>query len=86
MQADKEFRKALSAILNQLQKEGKALTRTQKNMTNTLRKSTKNVRTMVTPFKTKKKVSPKKKTSKKYIRVDNKCVVKQLVQKFQNLS
>ena len=52
MQADKEFRKALSAILNQLQKEGKALTRTQKNMTNTLRKSTKNVRTMVTPFKT----------------------------------
>tara|TARA_B100000497_G_scaffold25237_1_gene29728 strand:+ start:651 stop:851 length:201 start_codon:yes stop_codon:yes gene_type:complete len=66
MQADKEFRKALSAILNQLQKEGKALTRTQKNMTNTLRKSTKNVRTMVvTPFKTKKKVSPKKKTSKK---------------------
>ena len=30
MQADKEFRKALSAILNQLQKEGKALTRIQK--------------------------------------------------------
>jgi uncharacterized protein YicC (UPF0701 family) len=69
MQADKEFRKALSAILNQLQKEGKALTRTQKNMANTLRKSTKNVRTMVTPFKTKNKtkhkVSPKKKPSKK---------------------
>ena len=65
MQADKEFRKALSAILDQLQKEGKALTRTQKNMANTLRKSTKNVKTMVTPFKTKKKVSPKKKTSKK---------------------
>jgi uncharacterized protein YicC (UPF0701 family) len=59
MQADKEFRKALSAILNQLRKEGKALTRTQKNMTNTLRKSTKNVKTMVTPFKTKKK-TPKK--------------------------
>tara|TARA_B100001559_G_scaffold291001_1_gene270431 strand:+ start:3068 stop:3265 length:198 start_codon:yes stop_codon:yes gene_type:complete len=65
MQADKEFRKALSAILNQLQKEGKALTRTQKNMANTLRKSTKNVKTMVTPFKTKKNVSPKKKPSKK---------------------
>tara|TARA_B000000557_G_scaffold195868_1_gene161203 strand:- start:31 stop:219 length:189 start_codon:yes stop_codon:yes gene_type:complete len=62
MQADKEFRKALSAILNQLRKEGKALTRTQKNMANTLRKSTKNVKTMVTPSK---KKSPKKKTSKK---------------------
>jgi len=62
MQADKEFKKALSAILNQLQKEGKALTRTQKNMANTLRKSTKNVKTMVTPSK---KKSPKKKTSKK---------------------
>ena len=62
MQADKEFRKALSAILNQLQKEGKALSRTQKNMANTLRKSTKNVKTMVTPSK---KKSPKKKTSKK---------------------
>ena len=57
MQADKEFRKALSAILNQLQKEGKALTRAQKNMANELRKSTKNVKTMVTPSK--------KKTSKK---------------------
>ena len=65
MQADKEFRKALSAILIQLKKEGKALTRTQRNMSNTLRKSAKNVKTMVTPFKTKKKVSPKKKTSKK---------------------
>lgn len=65
MQADKEFRKALSAILNQLKKEGKALTRTQRNMSNTLRKSAKNVKTMVTPFKMKKKVSPKKKTSKK---------------------
>jgi hypothetical protein len=65
MQADKQFRKALSTILNQLQKEGKALTRTQKNMSNTLRKSAKNVKTMVTPFKMKKKVSPKKKTSKK---------------------
>ena len=62
MQADKEFRKAVSAILNQLRKEGKALTRTQKNMANTLRKSTKNVKTMVTPSK---KKSPKKKTSKK---------------------
>ena len=62
MQADKEFRKTLSAILNQLRKEGKALTRTQKNMANTLRKSTKNVKTMVTPSK---KKSPKKKTSKK---------------------
>lgn len=62
MQADKEFRKALSTILNQLRKEGKALTRTQKNMANTLRKSTKNVKTMVTPSK---KKSPKKKTSKK---------------------
>jgi len=57
MQADKEFRKALSVILNQLQKEGKALTRAQKNMANELRKSTKNVKTMVTPSK--------KKTSKK---------------------
>ena len=54
MQADKEFRKALSAILDQLQKEGKALTRTQKNMANTLRKSTKNVKTMVTPSTNKK--------------------------------
>ena len=62
MQADKEFRKALSAVLNQLQKEGKALTRAQKNMANTLRKSTKNVKNMVTPSK---KKSPKKKTSKK---------------------
>jgi len=62
MQADKEFRKALSTILNQLRKEGKALTRTQKNMANTLRKSTKNVKTMVTPSK---KKSPKKKPSKK---------------------
>ena len=57
MQADKEFRKALSVILNQLRKEGKALTRAQKNMANELRKSTKNVKTMVTPSK--------KKTSKK---------------------
>lgn len=58
MQADKEFRKALSAVLNQLQKEGKALTRAQKNMANTLRKSTNNL----TPSK---KKTTKKKTSKK---------------------
>ena len=72
MQADKEFRKALSTILNQLQKEGKALTRTQKNMTNTLRKSTKNVKTMVTPFKTKKKYHQKRKLPKnKYVCIIN---------------
>jgi len=62
MQADKEFRKALSTILKQIRKEGKALTRTKKNVANTLRKSTKNVKTMVTLSK---KKSPKKKTSKK---------------------
>ena len=62
MQADNEFRKAVSAIINQLRKEGKALTRFEKNMANELRKSTKNVKTVVTPSK---KKSPKKKTSKK---------------------
>ena len=54
--------KMLSTILKQIRKEGKALTRAQRNMANTLRKSTKNVKTMVTPSK---KKSPKKKTSKK---------------------